>query len=126
MPSRGRPPLLRGYNPTNKGFIPERSRKMHIHITPEARAYITGKGRQAIRLDAASHRSGGCSMALADPVLYLKPPKDPAAYHSYDADGITVYTSFVLSPREDQAIEIALQKVLGIRTLVVSGFDSLA
>ncbi len=48
-------------------------------------------------------------------------------YHQNEVDGITVYTSFILSPKEgEDGVEIDLQKVLGIRSLVVSGFNELA
>lgn len=98
---------------------------MQVIITPDARKYLKDKGRQAIRLDAGNHRSGGCSMGIAEPVIYQAPPKDTSKYHRLDADGFPVFVSYVLQPRPDEPIEIALQKVLGMRSLVVSGFDHL-
>jgi hypothetical protein len=98
---------------------------MHVTITPEAREFLASKGRQAIRLDAANHRSGGCAMAIAEPVIHQAAPKDPSKYHRLDAEGFPVFVSYILMPKEGEPIEIALQKVLGIRSLVVSGFDSL-
>ncbi len=98
---------------------------MQIIITPEARKYLNDKGREALRLDVSEHRTGGCAMAIAEPVIYQAPPKDASKYHKLDADGFPVYVSFVLRPKPDEPIEIALQKLLGIRSLVVSGFDQL-
>lgn len=99
---------------------------MQITITPEAREYLDEKGCRALRLDAGSHRSGGCAMGIAEPVIHQAAPKNPAKYHRLDADGFPVYVSFVLQPKGGGPVEIALQKVLGIRSLVVSGFDALA
>ncbi len=99
---------------------------MNIRISPKAREHLVSKGVDALRLDSANHRSGGCSMALAHAVIKLAAPKDTTMYHQNEVDGITVYTSFILSPKEGEDVEIDLQKVLGIRSLVVSGFNELA
>ncbi|MGI6688115.1 MAG: CC/Se motif family (seleno)protein [Christensenellales bacterium] len=99
---------------------------MQIIITPEARAYLNEKGRTALRLDVDEHRSGGCAMGIAEPAIHKSAPRDPSKYHKIDVNGITVFVSFVLQPKKNEPIEIALQKVLGIRSLIVSGFDVLA
>lgn len=98
---------------------------MTIHISQEAREHLDKKGKVALTLAVEEHRMGGCAMGIAEPAIRLDAPKDAGNYHRTEVEGITVYTSFVLRPKVDVPIEIGLDKVLGFKMLVVSGFDML-
>lgn len=97
-----------------------------LAISPEARAIILAKG-VPVRLDLARRVHGGCGVPSLEgrPAVRFGPPPSTAAaeYEERSIDGVTVHVPRALPG--SQELTVAVASFLGVRRLVVEGWNPL-
>ena len=97
-----------------------------LSISPEARALILAR-RAPIRLELARAVHGGCGVPPLQErpaVRFGAPPAAAAgAFELRELDGIAIHVPRAL--RDDRSLTIAVASFLGVRRLVVEGWNPL-
>ncbi|HVI76069.1 MAG TPA: CC/Se motif family (seleno)protein [Anaeromyxobacteraceae bacterium] len=97
-----------------------------LSISPEARALILEKGAP-VRLELSRAVHGGCGVPPLQerPTVRFGPPPSFLSHHyeARDVDGITFHVPRALP--KDRPLTVGVASFLGIRRLVVEGWNPL-
>lgn len=93
-----------------------------VRLTPEARDYIREKGG-ALTL-RSTLRHGCCGGRVELVKAEAEQPRFDAGFRSLSLDGVTVHAEEGLLEEFEGPIEVGLDRLMGLRSLYVSGTSS--
>lgn len=94
-----------------------------IKITPDALQYLKKKNKTDVIIEYPSHRTSCCGYNVPVPELELKVPSKTKKYRLHEIDGINVHVAVDVIMPEKNDVTIELDSFLGVKSLVLGGFD---
>lgn len=94
-----------------------------IKITDTAKKYLHNKNKLNICIEYPEYRTGNECAFVQVPEIFAKKPKKEEGYNIISVEGINIFLSKLIKiPDNDIIIDVT--SFLGIRILIVSGFNS--